>query len=556
MEVGRLRSLGFAREVTAGTLVTPPTEFVRFIPPDSFYPKITPLVAKGIGVLPDVNIKQTPGPATLDGMKMKIEVEAENIGHILDALFGLDTPAEVASFVVTAHTVFTVTLNTNDWIDFTEDSDPIVHAQIAAGTYTVNELCAAIKLAMEAVNGSSTYSVTFSTTTKKFTITKSTGVFVINWATGTNTLISAHTLIGYAATDTSSAITHVSTSAVTFAAANDAIPFTEDAGSEVTAYLTAGTYKMGADSSVTGSLCKLIKDQMESANGTSKTYTVTYSTSTKKLTLTTNTGVFVLRWTTGVNANISAMSLLGFSANSASAIAATSDSTTSVPPFSHTYVRQAVTQLPTYSFWLDKKPAYFEIAGCMLGKADIELKAKELVTMDTEWSGLAFDDAGTTQSPTYSSVRPFAFHQATVTVDGSPVLGYDNLKISINNMVKADHAISGSQYPAKIYSEGMDVELSADLFFEDVTQYAKFIAGTTASFVITITSGDDISSAASGQKYSLVLNMPEVVYKQANLPTPTGVLKCTFAGHVMYDTSTSKTINAILTNGVPTTYSA
>lgn len=555
MEVGRLRSLGLAREATLGTWITP-TKFLRFIPPDSFYPKITPLIEKGIGSLPDVNLKQTPGPATLDGMKFKMEVEAENIGEILDALFGLDTPAEVASFVVTGHTTFTVTLNTNDWIDFTEDSDPIVHAQIDAGVYTVNELCAKIKAAMEAVNGSSTYTVTFSTTTKKFTITKSTGVFVINWATGTNTAISARSLLGYAATDTASAIVQVSTSAVTFAAANDAIPMTEDAGAEITIYLTPGTYKMGASSADSGSLCKLIKDQIESGNGTADTYTVTYSTSTRKLTITKNSGVFVFKWTTGVNANISAMALLGFSANSASAIAAISDSTTAVPPFSHTFVRQAVSQLPTYAFWLDKKPAYFDIGGCMLGKFDLEMKAKELVTADSEWHGLNFSDLGSNQSPSYSPVRPFTFNQATIEVDGAPVLGYDSLKLSINNMVKADHAISGSQYPAKIYSEGMDVELSADLFFEDVVQYNKFLAGTVASFVVTLTSGDDISGAPTGQKYKLVLNMPQVVYKMANLPTPSGVLKVTFTGHVMYDTATQKTINAVLTNGVPTTYSA
>ena len=441
MEVGRLRALGLARESIIGTLVTPPTEFIRFIPPDSFYPKISPLVSKGIGVLPDVNIKQTQGPATLDGMKFKIEVEAENIGHILDALLGLDTVAEVASFVVGA---------SNNAIDFKEDGGSQLHATIASLTYPIGTssaqagtLCAAVKTALQAV-GTGTYTISYSYTTKKMTIAAGGSVTNIQilWLTGTNNATSAYSVLGFTKVDTSSATTVVS------------------------------------------------------------------------------------------------------------------NSTTTVAPFSHTFVRQAVSQLPTYSFWLDKKPAYFEIGGCMLGKVDIDMKAKELIMMDTEWHGITFDDTGTTQSPVFSPVRPFAFHQATVQVDGAPVLGFDSLKVSINNMVKADHALSGSKYPTKIYTEGMEVDLSADLFFEDVVQYNKFVAGTTAAFVITLTSGDDISGAAAGQKYSLTLNLPVVVYKQANLPTPSGVLKVTFAGHVMYDTVTSKTINAVLKNSITTTYSA
>jgi len=114
-----------------------------------------------------------------------------------------------------------VTLNTNDYIDFTEDGGAEVSAQLTAGTYAVGSssseagtLCALIKTKMEAVNGASTYTVTHSTSTDKITITKSSGVFILKFATGTNTAKNASGVMGFAASDTASAISATSGSTV------------------------------------------------------------------------------------------------------------------------------------------------------------------------------------------------------------------------------------------------------------------------------------------------------------------------------------------------------
>lgn len=443
MQVGRLRTCGLAKESVVGTLVTPPTEFLRFIPPDSFYPKVSPIIAKAIGTLPDVNIKQTLGLGSLNGLKLKMELEGENCGNILNACFGTDSAAETAAFII--------------------------------------------------------------------------------------------------------------------GASNHSIDFKEDGGAQRNATIASLTYAMGTSSAQAGTLCAAIKTAMQAAAGATGTYTVTYSYTTKKLTIAVSGAVAAVQilWLTGTNQATGAYTTLGFShADTASAASVTSDSTTAVAPFTHTFVRQAVSQLPTYSWWFDKNPLYPQIAGSMLGKLDLEIKAKEMVMLDTEWEALSYDATGVTHSPTYSSVRPFTFNQCTVSVDGGSDLNYDNLKLTINNMVKADHALSGSIYPAKIYSEGMDVDFSATIFFEDAVQYNKFLAGTTAAFIITLTSADDISSAPSGNKYKLVINLPVISYQVANLPIPSGVLKITFNGKAMYDTTTTKTLNMLLTNGVSTAYSS
>lgn len=325
INVSRLRAAGLAKESVLGTVITTPTRFMNIIPPDSFTPQIEPLPSKGIEAIADMYPKITQGPATLKGMKVKFEAEPENIGEVLEALFGQDA-------------------------------------------------------------------------------------------------------------------------------------------------------KTGP---------------------------------------------------------------------------------TDVSAYTHTYIRKQVAQLDTYTWWFDKKPKYQLIGGAMLNKLDLDIKAKGLVECDTEWEGIVYDDSdGVAQSTSFSRLKPFTFAQTVISVDGSPVVGYDNFKLSINNMVKADHVLTNSIYPQKIYAEGFDVQMSADLFFEDTTQYQKFLAGTTAHFHVVITSGEIIPGSST--HYSLTLDLPLVYYKTAPIYIPSsGPLKIPFTGLAQYDFSQSPTpytLQAILVNGVSTQY--
>ena len=94
---------------------------------------------------------------------------------------------------------YVVTLNTNDWIDWYYLSNK--SAQIPAGTYiaglnktTPGSLCKAIYDAMYALDVNVT-DVTFSTITKKFTITFSTDTY-IKWQSGTHGSSGTDTHIG------------------------------------------------------------------------------------------------------------------------------------------------------------------------------------------------------------------------------------------------------------------------------------------------------------------------------------------------------------------------
>lgn len=94
----------------------------------------------------------------------------------------------------------------NNKIDFNEGSTELT-ATVASGSYTATTLAAAIKAALEDA-GALTFTVTFSTTTAKFTIAAS-GTFALLWNTGTHKAADIHTMCGYSAlADDTSAATY------------------------------------------------------------------------------------------------------------------------------------------------------------------------------------------------------------------------------------------------------------------------------------------------------------------------------------------------------------
>lgn len=123
----------------------------------------------------------------------------------------LHTSGVQGSFIV-------VTTGTNDKINFTEDGGGARTATLAAGSYEMGStqadagtFCAAIATALNAASGiGATYTVSYSVTNQKLTITKNSGVFVILWASGTNTATAANAVMGFSKTDTGSAISQSS----------------------------------------------------------------------------------------------------------------------------------------------------------------------------------------------------------------------------------------------------------------------------------------------------------------------------------------------------------
>lgn len=302
---------------------------------------------------------------------------------------------------------------------------------------------------------------------------------------------------------------------------NDSIDFTEDGGAEVTADLTAGTYKMGTTSATAGTLCALIKTQMEAVNGAS-TYTVTYSMTTKLLTITKSSGVFVLKWATGTNAATAADTLLGFAADTASAIAATSATATEVV-WDHT-----LTPLNAYTYGLSAGMTaqikladgkVFDALDAVIDILKLSYKPNQELWVDAECEGRLYGTSSADlASVTEETVAPLLFSQLAYTVGGSSHV-ISGLDISYGNNLKKDLFVNSekrSKFPRNGFRE---VKGTFTLDLADSLAYAiydAFLAGTQPALVATFT------GAASGIKtsfsYTITITLPKVVYDLEAIP--------------------------------------
>ncbi len=201
---------GLAKETSRGTAETTPT---KWYPVDK-----ASQLDYAVTLLKDENLRGVPeefppnaGPKQGTG-KIKMPVDAQTIGEFLYSVLGGVTSAE--------QTVITITAS-NKYIDFNIGSSDLA-ATIATGDFVIGtastetgSLCKAIKDALLAADATGTYTVTYSRTTQKFSIIRSTGTFNIKWITGTNTANGAKTILGYTADDTG-LLTYVSDSQVKF----------------------------------------------------------------------------------------------------------------------------------------------------------------------------------------------------------------------------------------------------------------------------------------------------------------------------------------------------
>lgn len=99
--------------------------------------------------------------------------------------------------------------DSNNKIDFRENSSTTLTATLTNGTYTPASLCAEIKTRMEAVGGQ-TYTVSFNDLTRKFTIAQGGAYFDLVFASGPNVETSVSETLGYDLIDLQNALTYTS----------------------------------------------------------------------------------------------------------------------------------------------------------------------------------------------------------------------------------------------------------------------------------------------------------------------------------------------------------
>ncbi len=320
------------------------------------------------------------------------------------------------------------------------------------------------------------------------------------------------------------------------AGVNDKIDFTEDGGAEVTATLTAGTYKAGTSSADAGTLCALIKTQMEAVNGAS-TYTVAFSTSTKKFTITKSAGVFVLKWATGTNAATAADTLLGFAADTASAIAATSATALEIV-YSHAItIKEALDYGATKGLTLQIALAtgkVFDITDAVVQSLNISYAPNQELYIDAAVEARKVADSIATMAALATTpVQPMMFNQLVFSVNGTPA-AISALSVVFNNTLKSDLFVN-SAYRSRFPRNGY--RAVAGSFAFDLTDsvtyalYDAFLADSSAGIPLIATfTGAVIKGAFS---YGLVMTLPKARPKFENVPGGGGAAAP--AGEVAFD---------------------
>lgn len=248
-------------------------------------PVDTPISAAiaALNTIPGLKAVRTPDNKLKLLAATSLTVGADTAETILGFVAG-QTDNEASSFVVTG--------GSNDKINFKVSAGPELTATLTAGTYVMGlssaepgTLCALIKSAMQVVDSTGTYTITFSPLTRKVTFVRSgVATFQILWLTGTNTATAAKTLLGFTNTDTPIATTITSdstTAAPSYIASNQNIKEIRIAGS------TAGIGVAGevVDAEITfiydqTALSNLVQVSARIGNSTQTTYLTYNSDST------------------------------------------------------------------------------------------------------------------------------------------------------------------------------------------------------------------------------------------------------------------------------------
>jgi hypothetical protein len=153
-----------------------------------------------------------------EGMaKIPLNLDPHSCVDFFYSLLGGVSSAEATPIVISS---------SNQKLDFNIGASELT-ATVTTGSYAIGatsadsgSLCKAIKDALFAADATGTYTVSYSRTTKLFTVARSTGTFQLLAATGSHIANGIFSTIGFAATDRTAAITYTGTVQIEYAFAH------------------------------------------------------------------------------------------------------------------------------------------------------------------------------------------------------------------------------------------------------------------------------------------------------------------------------------------------
>lgn len=154
--------------------------------------------------------------------------------------------------------------------------------------------------------------------------------------------------------------------------------------------------------------------------------------------------------------------------------------------------------------------------GCLVNQLTLATRHPEILKATLELFGVgAAPTAVALNTPTFSTLQPFVYHQCTITLAGSDKssLVYD-ASVVINNSIPIDRGGHGSKFIPKIHVGDRVVSGKLSTYFAEANQYDTFIAGT--EFTLNLKWIGAIIE--DSYYYTLELDLPKCVYRSRGAP--------------------------------------
>ena len=145
----------------------------------------------------------------------------------------------------------------------------------------------------------------------------------------------------------------------------------------------------------------------------------------------------------------------------------------------------------------------FDYAGMKIGSWTISADVGSIATMDLDLVGMTEATGGPLATASYDTAwEPFVFTEASLTVAGTSIATVRSLSITGENAIERRVRLGSgvSKEPLQIGRRPYTGTVAMD--FDDLTQYAQYVAGTQVALVALFDNGTDTLTVTANVQYT------------------------------------------------------
>lgn len=152
----------------------------------------------------------------------------------------------------------------------------------------------------------------------------------------------------------------------------------------------------------------------------------------------------------------------------------------------------------------DPQNTAWQFTGVGISSMEFTFEAREVVTASVDMIAKTYTEV-TPTTPTYSTEQPFAFHEASLLVDGLPVAGCRSVTVSIDRSLADDAYVLDDRTLYALHGGIVNVSGRIRLWEDELTEFRKAIGTTGLGNV-------QLQVKATRGNYSLTIDMPIAIY--------------------------------------------